>query len=78
MEIVAVQKANALVAVTRKINMYGKINNPEEYGKWTRAIKKWWRHLKCRLNLCKGEGKCSCFCHEPHWSCCGAGKKPKK
>ncbi len=57
--------------------MYGKVKDPEKYGSWTRAIKKFWKWLKCKFRLCKGQE--SCFCkRDRHWSCCGAGKKTKK
>tara|TARA_Y100001938_G_scaffold9468_1_gene11705 strand:- start:129 stop:305 length:177 start_codon:yes stop_codon:yes gene_type:complete len=52
--------------------MYGRIKNPEEYGKWTRAIKRFWRKLWCCTFLMCNPEKCKCECHEHK---CGCGGK---
>ena len=45
--------------------MYGRLKDPEKYGSWTRAIKKWWKKFKhwlCKVGLCNFD-KCKCDCH---------------
>ena len=50
--------------------MYGRLKDPEKYGRWTKAIKAWlkksWnniRHRGCKMGLCNLD-KCKCHCHE--------------